>query len=256
MYDFTGKVCLVTGGTSGIGGGVSERLIEAGADLIVFGRDAEKGAQLADRLGERCRFIACDVADPSQVEQAFDTIRSLYGRLDCAFNNAGVTARYGTLADSCPDDWMKVMNINVNGTYHCMRHELQIMLGRGTGAIVNTSSCAGVVPIGGQVAYVASKQAINGMTQVASIENARLENGGCIRVNAVAPGPILGGMNSEARLKAAPENTQRKINVTSMKRFGTADEVANAVLWLLSDQASYVTGVVMPIDGGYASGKF
>lgn len=152
-----------------------------------------KGAALADRLGEHCRFIACDVGDPAQVEQAFATIRSVYGKLDCAFNNAGVTARYGALADSCPEDWMKVMNINVNGTYHCMRHELQLMLTRGIGAIVNTSSCAGVVPIGGQVAYVASKQAINGMTQVASIENARLEEGGCIRVNAVAPGPILAG---------------------------------------------------------------
>jgi NAD(P)-dependent dehydrogenase (short-subunit alcohol dehydrogenase family) len=235
MYDFLGKVCLVTGGTAGIGETVSERLIRAGAEVIVFGRDEEKGAALADRLGEHCRFIACDVGDPAQVEQAFATIRSVYGKLDCAFNNAGVTARYGALADSCPEDWMKVMNINVNGTYHCMRHELQLMLTRGTGAIVNTSSCAGVVPIGGQVAYVASKQAINGMTQVAS---------------------ILGGMNSEARLKAAPENTQRKINVTSMKRFGTADEVANAVLWLLSEQAAYVTGVIMPIDGGYASGKF
>ncbi|WP_085695174.1 MULTISPECIES: SDR family NAD(P)-dependent oxidoreductase [unclassified Pseudomonas] len=256
MYDFTAKVCLVTGGTSGIGEAVSERLIKAGAEVIVFGRDEEKGAQVADRLGERCRFIPCDVADPAQVEQAFGRIRTLYGRLDCAFNNAGVTARYGAVAESCPDDWAKVMSINVNGTYHSLRHELRLMVDQGRGSIVNTSSCAGVVPIGGQVAYVASKQAINGMTQVASIENARLADGGCIRVNAVAPGPILGGMNSEARLQAAPENTQRKINVTSMKRFGTADEVANAVLWLLSDQSSYVTGVIMPIDGGYASGKF
>lgn len=257
MYDFSGKVCLVTGGTSGIGARVSARLIESGARLVVFGRDVDKGASLADLLGTNCHFIQCDVADPVQLRQAFAQIEARYGRLDGAFNNAGVTAKYGSLADSCPDDWERVININVNGTYRCMKYELQLMLANGRrGAIVNTSSCASVMPIGGQAAYVASKQAINAMTQVAAIENAQLEQGGCIRVNAVAPGPILGGMNSQERLMAAPENTQRKINVTAMKRFGEADEVANAVLWLLSDQATYVTGVVMPVDGGYASGKF
>jgi len=257
MYDFSGKVCLVTGGTSGIGARVSERLVEAGARLVVFGRDKDKGASLADRLGSTCHFIQCDVADSLQVRQAFAQIERDHGRLDCAFNNAGVTAKYGVMADSCGDDWERVININVNGTYRCMKHELQMMLAHGDGGvIVNTSSCAGVMPIGGQGAYVASKQAINAMTQAAAIENAHLKPDGCIRINAVAPGPIMGGMNSEERLLAAPENTQRKINVTAMKRFGVADEVANAVLWLLSDHSSYVTGVIMPVDGGYAAGKF
>lgn len=256
MYDFSGKVCLVTGGTSGIGACVSERLVEAGARLIVFGRDEIKGASFANRLGSACHFIQCDVADSLQIRQAFAQIARDYGRLDCAFNNAGVTAKYETMADSCDDDWERVININVNGTYRCIKHELQMMLTHGDGVIVNTSSCAGVMPIGNQAAYVASKQAINAMTQVAAIENADLEPGGCIRINAVAPGPIMGGMNSEERLLAAPENTQRKINVTAMKRFGVADEVTNAVLWLLSDQSSYVTGIIMPVDGGYAAGKF
>ncbi len=257
MYDFMDKVCLVTGGTSGIGERVSERLIECGARLLVLGRDLDKGGSLADRLGPQCRFIECDVADAKQVEKTFDQIREHYGRLDCAFNNAGVTARYGAVADSCADDWARVIGINLNGTYHCLRQELRMMVAQGgTGSIVNTSSCAGVVPIAGQVAYVASKHAINAMSQVAALEYAKTADGGCIRVNAVAPGPILGGMNSEERLKASPENTQRKIAVTAMKRFGTADEVANAVLWLLSEQASYVTGMIMPIDGGYGSGKF
>ncbi|WP_137820970.1 SDR family NAD(P)-dependent oxidoreductase [Pseudomonas sp. D(2018)] len=257
MYDFTGKVCLVTGGTSGIGARVSERLVECGAQLIVLGRDPGKGFLLADQLGSACRFIECDVADAGRVERAFGIVRKDFGRLDCAFNNAGVTARYGAIADSCPDDWARVIGINLNGTYHSLRQELRMMAAQdGVGAIVNTSSCAGVVPIGGQVAYVASKHAINAMSQVAALEYARTGSGGSIRVNAIAPGPILGGMNNEERLKASPENTQRKIDVTAMKRFGTADEVANAVLWLLSDQASYVTGMVMPIDGGYGSGKF
>jgi len=257
MHDFSGKVYLVTGGTSGIGARVSERLVEAGAQLIVLARDPDKGASFADRLGSNCQFIQCDVADPLQVDEAFGIIKRDYAKLDGAFNNAGITAAYGKIADSCADNWETVMNVNVNGTYRCMKHELQMMLAVGQGgSIVNTSSCAGVMPIGGQAAYVASKHAINAMTQVAAIENAKLENDACIRVNAVAPGPILGGMNSPERLLAAPENTQRKINVTAMKRFGLADEVANAVLWLLSEQASYVTGTIMPVDGGYASGKF
>ncbi|MDX1368491.1 SDR family NAD(P)-dependent oxidoreductase [Pseudomonas sp.] len=258
MSAFNNKVCLVTGGTSGIGRRVSERLWEDGAQVIVFGRDVNKGEQMANSLGRGCHFMPCDVADPEQIARAFKDIEDTYGRLDCAFNNAGITAQYASVADSCPDNWQQVININVNGTYHCLRHELGLMLKTGEGgAIVNTSSCAGVMPIGGQVAYVASKQAINAMTQVASIEYAEGAGAGRpIRVNAVAPGPILGGMNSNERLKASPKNTQRKIDVTAMKRFGTADEVANAVLWLLSEQSTYVTGIVMPIDGGYAAGKF
>lgn len=257
MYDFTGKVCLVTGGTSGIGLRVSERLIDAGAQLIVLGRDASKGQEVAQRLGERCLFMPCDVADVAQVEDVFQTIDRRYGLLDCAFNNAGVTARHAEVVESCAQDWDRVMAINISGTYHCMKQELRLMQAQGRhGAIVNTSSSAGVLPLAGQVAYSVSKQAINAMTQVASIENARFADGGCIRVNAVAPGPILGGMNTPERLLAAPLNTQRKIAVTSMKRFGRADEVANAVLWLLSEQSSYVTGHILSVDGGYASGKF
>ncbi|MFK3795363.1 MULTISPECIES: SDR family NAD(P)-dependent oxidoreductase [unclassified Pseudomonas] len=257
MYDFTGKVCLITGGTHGIGLRVSERLIEAGAELIVLGRGESRGREVAERLGDKCRSLTCDVADTDQVERAFQTIRSDYDRLDCAFNNAGITAQYAPVVDSCSTDWNSVIGINITGTYECMKHELRIMQAQGRyGAIVNTSSCAGVLPLAGQMAYSVSKQAINTMTQVASIENAQFEDGGCIRVNAIAPGPILGGMNTPQRLEAAPENTRRKIGVTSMKRFGTQDEVANAVLWLLSDQASYVTGTILSVDGGYASGKF
>lgn len=256
MHDFSGQVYLVTGGTSGIGACVSERLIEAGAHVIVFGRDEVKGIRFSQTLGNACHFIQCDVAHSDQVNRAFADIETRYGRLDGAFNNAGITAKYGALADSCSDDWERVINTNVNGTYRCMKQELRLMLAHGRGAIINTSSCAGVMPIGHQAAYVVSKQAINAMTQATAIEYANLAAGGCIRVNAVAPGPIMGGMNSEERLLAAPENTQRKINVTAMKRFGVADEVASAVLWLLSDQASYVTGTIMPVDGGYAAGKF
>lgn len=257
MYDFTGKVCLVTGGTHGIGLRVSERLIEAGAELIALGRGESRGQEMAERLGSRCRFLTCDVADANQVEQVFRTIRNDYPRLDCAFNNAGITAQSASVVDSCSTDWSNVIGINITGTYECMKHELRIMQAQGArGAIVNTSSCAGVVPLAGQMAYSVSKQAINTMTQVASIENAQFEDGGCIRVNAIAPGPILGGMNTQERLQASPDNTRRKIGVTSMKRFGTQDEVANAVLWLLSDEASYVTGTILSVDGGYASGKF
>ncbi|HHR5860541.1 TPA: SDR family NAD(P)-dependent oxidoreductase [Providencia alcalifaciens] len=256
MYNFSDKICLVTGGTNGIGKRVSELLIEYQANVIIFGRNSTKGISLMNELGKNCYFIPCDISDPIDVKKAFDIIKSRYGRLDCAFNNAGITANYGTIIDSDINDWINVMNTNVNGTYYCMKYELQLMQMNSTGSIVNSSSCVGILPTGGQAAYATSKQAINAITQISSIENAKLNNGGSIRINSVAPGPILGGMNSSEKLNAAPKNTERKINATAMKRFGSLDEIAKSVIWLLSEHSSYITGAILPVDGGYSSGKF
>lgn len=254
---FAGKVALVTGGTRGIGFKVAQGLAEQGARVVLLGRSEETGRLAENSLNGAARFIQCDVSDVRQVEGAFESIAEHYGGIDCAFNNAGITSKVGLFGESDVDNWHAVIGTNLNGTYYCMRRELDMMSRTGGGAIVNNSSCATALAIGGQVAYVASKNAINGMTEVAAIDYAT-EAGDRkpVRVNAVAPGPILGGFNSEERLRDNPERTQLKIKATAMKRLGTLDEVANAVLWLLSDEASYVTGTILLVDGGFAAGKF
>lgn len=260
MKQFDNKVVLVTGGSSGMGRATAAALAKAGATVIICGRNRAAGEMAVAALrheGLAVRFMPCDITQEDQVARLIDDIVSEYGRLDCAFNNAGMTAEHAKLADTSPEKWKQVIDINLHGTYFCMRHQLRVMAANGGGAIVNNSSLAGVVAIPGQAAYVASKFAIIGLTQAAAIEYAQLpETKSAIRINVIAPGPIMGGMNDAASLDAHPERTQRKIGVTAMRRFGQADEVAQTVLWLLSDAASYMTGAVIPIDGGAAAGRF
>ena len=260
MSQFENKVVLVTGGTNGMGLNTARMLAQAGAKVVICGRKADAGETAVAMLREQgftVRFIRCDVTQESQVAEMIDAIVSEYGRLDCAFNNAGLTAEHARLGDTSPQKWKEVIDVNLHGTYFCMRHQLRAMAASGGGAIVNNSSLAGVMAIPGQASYVASKFAVIGLTQAAAIEYAVLpESKSGIRVNAIAAGPIMGGMNDAASLDAHPERTQRKIAATAMRRFGKADEVAQTVLWLLSDAASYITGAVIPVDGGAGAGKF
>lgn len=249
---FKEKKCVISGGTSGIGLETAMLLIKEGAEVIVLGRDTKRGENCEKESNGKIRFIKCDVSEHLEVEKAFDKIVKEYGSIDYAFNNAGITSEYASIADSSPDKWHDVMKINVNGIYNCLRQELKIMSASNGGSIVNMSSCVSIIPIGFQSAYIASKYAVNGLTKSAAIEYAEKN----IRINAIAPGPTLGGMNSEEKLKANPEKTQKKINVTAMKRFADPKEIASTVLWLLSDEASYITGTILPIDGGYNAGKF
>jgi NAD(P)-dependent dehydrogenase (short-subunit alcohol dehydrogenase family) len=257
---FTNQAVLVTGGTDGMGLVVAERLACEGATLVVCGRDERKGAE-AERLlathGGRVRFMRCDVTEPDDVERAINGAADWMGGLDRVFNNAGVTAKRAPVGESSVEEWLRVMNVNLHGMYLCLRSELRVMAAARGGAIVNNSSLAGIVAIPGQCAYVASKYGVVGLSQAAAIEYAQAAEGrAAVRINVIAPGPILGGMNSVANLQANPEYTQRKVGATAMKRFGTPQEVAGAVLWLLSDESSYVTGTVLPIDGGGHAGKF
>lgn len=253
---FKGKECLVTGGTSGVGLKTVELLLKEGAKVIVLGRDQEKGQGAISKLGSNAEFIQCDVSNNQAVKAVFNRIAKSHGAIDCAFNNAGITSMYGKIGDLPYENWQEVMKINLDGLYSCLQHELNLMTEGNGGSIVNMSSCVGINPIGFQSAYVTSKYAINGLTKAAAIEYANLDSGKAIRVNAVAPGPILGGMNSEEKLKSNPEKTKKKIEVTAMKRFARPEEVAEAILWLLSDDSSYVTGSIIPVDGGYNAGKF
>lgn len=253
--DFEDKNIVVVGGTNGMGLHLVHKLLELKANIIVLGRNINK-PELNDIKG-KCHFLSCDISNSKEIDDTFDHIHDKFKTLHFAVNNAGVTAPYSNISELDIDKWKKIIDINLTGTAHCLKREIQLISQNKSGAIVNISSCAGLQALRMQAAYSVSKAAINMLTQVAAIECAFDHDGAhSIRINAVAPGPILGGMNNEENLQKNPEKTQRKLSITAMKRFGTAEEVANSVLWLLSQKSSYTTGVILPVDGGFNSGKF
>lgn len=253
--DFANKNIIIVGGTNGIGLSLVHQLIELHANIIVLGRNIEK--EEIKHLKNKCHFFKCDIANENEVDYTFDLIKEKYKTLHFAVNNAGITAPYSHISELDMTKWKEVINVNLTGITQCLKREIQLISKTKNGSIVNISSCAGLQALRMQAAYSVSKAAINMLTQVAAIECAIDKHDTyAIRINAVAPGPILGGMNSEENLKNNPEKTQRKLSITAMKKFGTAQEVVNSVLWLLSQQSSYTTGIILPIDGGFNAGKF
>jgi NAD(P)-dependent dehydrogenase (short-subunit alcohol dehydrogenase family) len=254
---FAGKTTAIVGGTSGLGFAIAQKLVELGSHVAIMGRDREKGEAAAVALGDDVQFIECDVSDYRRVDAAFDELASKFRSLHFAVNNAGVSGPHLPIRLMDPTIWERLMGVNCSGAFFCLRREIELIRREPGGAIVNVSSCAGVLGLPNQAAYVASKAGLNLLTQVAAIENATdHDRGYSVRVNAVAPGPILGGMNTPKRLAANPENTQRKMNITAMKRFARPEEVADSVLYLLGPGATYVTGAILDVDGGYHAGKF
>lgn len=254
---FKEKVILITGGTHGIGLILAKQLIADGATVVISGRSESKGNSAISELGGDGVFIPCDISQPQDVDRLFDQVISQFGRLHLAVNNAGVTSSRAPVSNIDMDNWRQTVDINLTGTLMCMKHEINLISRQPGGSIVNVSSCAGVTPIPGQAAYSASKAALNCLTQVASIECAvDSDSGHMVRINAVAPGPTLGGMNTPERLAANPDATRQKLSVTSMKRMARPEEVVSAIRFLLSDESSYMTGTVLDVDGGYSSGKF
>jgi NAD(P)-dependent dehydrogenase (short-subunit alcohol dehydrogenase family) len=248
-YNFTDKVALVTGGSSGIGRATALAFGEAGARVAVFDVNSDGGSQTVRMIEERggdALFIQCDVSSEKEAKQAFATMEEYYGKLDFAFNNAGIEGVSIDFADCNEDDWDKILAVNAKGVWHCMKHELQIMTEQSSGAIVNCSSIAGLVGFPKSSAYVASKHAVLGLTKTAALEYARQN----IRVNAICPGVIQTAMID--RYTNGNKDTEKTLlSGVPVGRMGTADEIAQSVLWLCSDGASYVYGHALVVDGAW-----
>jgi NAD(P)-dependent dehydrogenase (short-subunit alcohol dehydrogenase family) len=245
---FAGKVALVTGAAAGIGRASAQAFARAGARVVLADVDSG-GGEATRRLIEESRgqavFVSADVSKATDVEAMIDAAVKTWGRLDYAHNNAGVGESRVALADMTEEIWDRTMSVNLKGVWLCMRYEIRRMLEQGGGAIVNTSSAVGLVGARQQCAYVASKHGVIGLTKAAALEYAKAG----IRVNAVCPGAIRTPA-LDSFFSSSPHIQARVIAQHPVGRLGTSEEVAEAVVWLCSDAASFVTGHALAVDGG------
>jgi len=246
---FQNKVALVTGAGSGMGLTTAKAFAAAGAAVALLGDHEDEVRAVADELtraGHKALAIHCNVADERQVEAAVAQTVAAFGRLDAAFNNAGIQSPIAETADASSDEFDRVNGINLRGVWNCMKYELRQMRKQGSGAIVNNSSIGGLVGIAGRGVYHASKHGVLGLTKSASLEYAARG----IRINAVCPGtietPMVTGM-----LEREPDAMKEIMRVTPIGRLGRPEEIASAVLWLCSEGAGFVIGHALVVDGGY-----
>jgi NAD(P)-dependent dehydrogenase (short-subunit alcohol dehydrogenase family) len=244
-----GKVALVVGASRGIGAVTAKALARAGAKVMLAARDASALEAVAGEIrneGHEARAVTVDVGDEASVEHLMCCVLDDFGRLDVAFNNATDGSMPQPLADMDLDDFDRAIRTNIRGTFLGMKRQIPAMLMTGGGSIINMASLAGVQGVANLAGYVTGKAGIIALTKVAALDYA--DRG--VRVNVLAPGPIL-----THHLEAAGEQAQRHAALaTPMRRVGASAEIADAVLWLASDQSSFVTGVTLPIDGGQSAG--
>ena len=247
---YTDKIVLVTGGTSGIGKAAAIAFAEAGAKVVLTGRREKEGAEVAAEItktGGTAAFVRADVAKDTDVVKAIDFVLSTHGRLDVAFNNAGVEI-LGPLDQVTEEQYRRTFDINVWGVLNSMKYEIAAMLKTGGGAIVNTSSVGGRIGLPQASIYVATKHAVEGLTKAVALEFAKQG----IRVNAIAPGSIDTEMVDRI---AGKEGDVRNwlLSLHPVGRLGTAEEIAAAVLYLASDAAKFTTGTTLLVDGGWTA---
>jgi NAD(P)-dependent dehydrogenase (short-subunit alcohol dehydrogenase family) len=252
MAECEGKVALVTGGTSGIGRVTSILFAQKGARVVVAGRREIEGKETIDlirRAGGEGIFVRADVSRASEVKALVEKTVAAYGGLDYAFNNAGIEGHWVPIVEQTEDEWDQTIDINLKGTWMCLKYELQQMLKQGRGGvIVNNASISGFIGSYGSATYAASKHGVLGLTKAAALEVAR--NG--IRVNAVCPAAVETPMAD--RLFGAPEVRKKVLGFYPIARFGKPIEVAEAVLWMCSGAAGFMTGQSLVLDGGFLAG--
>jgi NAD(P)-dependent dehydrogenase (short-subunit alcohol dehydrogenase family) len=251
IFNFAGKVAFITGASSGIGRSTAMEFAKHGANVAAIDVNTDEGgrtAYLINEKGGKAIFINCDVSKATDVKRAVEETVNKFGRLDFAFNNAGIEDAPAFTADYSEENWDRVLSINLKGVWLCMKYQIPQMLRQGGGSIVNCSSIAGLVGFANMPAYVASKHGVLGLTKVAALDYAKLN----IRVNAICPGVIQTPMVD----RFVKGNNEAKNQLTSgepIGRVGQPEEIAAAALWLSSSQSSFVTGHSMVVDGGWVA---
>lgn len=248
MAQFSEKVAIVTGSASGIGQAAARFYAREGAKVVVSDVDVEGGEETVEMIkadGGEAIFVKTDVSRPQDCENLVQSTLDEFGRLDFACNNAGIAGEQNPTADYTIEGWQKMISINLSGVFYCMKYEIPAMLDAGGGSIVNMASILGEVGFAGAPAYVTAKHGVVGLTQNAAVEYG--QSG--IRINAIGPGFIHTPLISE--LEENKETKEQLVALHPIGRLGQPEEVAELVIWLSSDKASFVTGSYYPIDGGY-----